>query len=269
MRRRTFLERATATLGGVAAAVGVTGTVSATQNEPRVAERTTSTLLAGTPYETETVTVDAPEDGPTAFVVGGMHGDEPSGYRAATDVASWDIRAGRIVAVPKANRPAIQRNTRKNDNGDFNRQFPPGSEPNTELARALWGLVADTDPDVVLDLHSSKGIYRTHESFVGQVVFPSSVDPAPGHAREAVDTVNGRVVPWYMPYHRYKHGNLVDGDAPLLMHKVTADLGKPGYLIESTKFLLDPRTAAHWTASLAEQLLASHGIERREGGDAR
>lgn len=269
MRRRTFLERATAALGCSAAGVAATGTGSATQEGQRAAERTTSTLLSGTKYETEIVTVDAPQDGPTAVVVGGMHGDEPSGYRAATRVASWDIQAGKIVAVPKANQPAIQRGTRKNDNGDFNRQFPPGEEPNTKLARALWGVVVDADPDVVLDLHSSKGVYRTHESSVGQAIFPTVVDPASTRAEEAIATVNDEVVPWYMPYHEYEQGNSLDGNSTLLMHKVAGELNRPGYLVESTKFILDPRTAARWTASIAETLLASHGIERRTGGEAR
>ncbi|SFL15109.1 Succinylglutamate desuccinylase / Aspartoacylase family protein [Halogranum rubrum] len=267
MRRRTFIERATAALGCSGVGVAAAGTATAMQGE-RVSERTTSTLLAGTKYETDIVTIDAPADGPTAVVVGGMHGDEPSGYRAATEVASWDIDAGRIVAVPEANRVAIDRGTRKNDQGDFNRKFPPGEQPTTKLARALWGVVTDADPDVVLDLHSSKGIYRTHESFVGQVIFPSRVEPAPQYAEQTIAEVNETVVPWYMPYHRYKRGNLVDGDHPLLMHKVAGDLGQPGYLVESTKFILDPRTAAQWTASIAETLLAKHGIERHTGGDA-
>ena len=262
MRRRTFLERATAALGSVGAGAAATGTVSATQ----AAERTTSTLLPGTRYETEVVTIDAPEDGPTAVVVGGMHGDEPSGYRAATQVASWDFQTGTVVAVPKANMPAIRRGTRKNDNGDFNRKFPAGAETETKLARALWGVVVDADPDVVLDLHSSKGIYRTHESFVGQAIFASELDPAPTYADEAIAWANSEVVPWYMPYHEYTRGNLIDGDGPLLMHKVTGDLETPGYLVESTKFILDPRTAANWTAGIAETLLASHGVERRTGG---
>jgi hypothetical protein len=267
MRRRTFLAHSAAALGG-SALLGTVGTTATTSTSPTPAgggTHTTETLLAGTKYATEVVTIDAPNDGPTAVVVGGMHGDEPSGYRAASDVASWDFDAGQLVVLPKANRPAIERGTRPNDNGDLNRKFPTGREAETKLARAIWQLVEQTDPDVVLDLHSSKGVYRTHESFVGQAIFPTVVDPAPTYAQAAVDTANDTVVPWYLPYHRYERGNLLDGSSPLLVHKVAGDLDLPGYIVESTKFVLDPPTAARWTSLVAETLLANHGILRRDG----
>ncbi|AZH26165.1 succinylglutamate desuccinylase/aspartoacylase family protein [Haloplanus aerogenes] len=262
MRRRTVLAHSAAALGG-SALLGTGSTMAAAQ--PGGGTRTTETLLPGTKYASAVVTIDAPNDGPTAVVVGGMHGDEPSGYRAASDVASWAFDAGKLVVLPKANQPAIERGTRHNDNGDLNRKFPTGREVETKLARAIWQLVEETDPDVVLDLHSSKGVYRTHESFVGQAIFPTVVDPAPTYAQAAVDTANDTVVPWYLPYHRYERGNLLDGSSPLLVHKVAGDLDLPGYIVESTKFVLDPSTAARWTSLVAETLLANHGILRHDG----
>lgn len=265
MRRRTFLAQSAATLGGSALLGTVGTTATATTRQVGGGTRTTETLLAGTKYAAEVVTIDAPNDGPTAVVVGGIHGDEPSGYRAASTVASWEFDAGELVILPKANGPAIERETRHNDNGDLNRKFPTGREAETKLARTIWQLVENTDPDVVLDLHSSKGVYRTHESFVGQAVFPTVVDPAPTYAQAATDVANDTVVPWYMPYHRYKRGNLLDGSRDLLVHKVAGDLDRPGYIVESTKFVLDPSTAARWTSLVAETVLAKHGILRRDG----
>lgn len=264
MRRRTFLTRSATALGGSALTAEMTGAASTGRAvTQRSTNRTTSTLLPGTKYETEIVTIDAPKDGPTAVVVGGMHGDEPSGFRAAGEVATWHFDAGTVVVLPKANRQAIERGTRENDDGDLNRKFPPGSDPETKLARAIWSLVEGQNPDVVLDLHSSKGIYRTHYSSVGQAIFPSAVEPSPAYAEETVNTVNDDVVPWYMPYHKYKRAHLIDGDSPLLIHKVAGDLELPGYIVESTKFLLDTKMAARWTAFIAETLLAKHGIDRR------
>ncbi|MBV0925187.1 succinylglutamate desuccinylase/aspartoacylase family protein [Halomicroarcula limicola] len=264
MRRRTFLANSAA-LGGstLLGTAGATATTATTQASGGT--RTTETLLAGTKYATDVITIDAPNDGPTAVVVGGMHGDEPSGYRAASDVASWEFDAGKLVVLPEANRPAIEQETRHNDDGDLNRKFPTGQAAETKLARAIWRLVENADPDVVLDLHSSKGVYRTHESAVGQAVFPTVVDPAPTYAQVAIETANDTVVPWYMPYHRYERGNFLDGSSPLLVHKVAGDLDRPGYIVESTKFVLDPPTAARWTSLVAETLLAKHGIPRRDG----
>lgn len=265
MRRRTFLAASAAALGGSVLVETVGKTAATTSTEPGGGTRTTETLLPGTKYASDVVRIDAPNDGPTAVVLGGVHGDEPSGYRAASDVASWAYDAGTVVVLPEANQPAIERGTRENDNGDLNRKFPSGRAAETKLARAIWQLIEEAAPDVVLDLHSSKGVYRTHNSAVGQAIFPTVVDPAPAYAQTAIDSANDTVVPWYMPYHEYEFGHPLDGSSPLLIRKVAGDLGLPGYIVESTKFLLDPSTAAQWTSFIAETLLAKHGIPRRDG----
>ncbi|WP_129116865.1 succinylglutamate desuccinylase/aspartoacylase family protein [Halegenticoccus tardaugens] len=268
MRRRSFLARA---LGGVGAAVpfvgagpsrfGDAGDVGrATTTNGAGAERSREKILDGTRHETEVVVVDAPEPGPTAMVFGGVHGNERSGYLAAADVAEWSFEAGTLVAVPEANRVAIERDERHGVGGDLNRQFPPGEEPTTELARALWGTVERHDPDVVFDLHWARGIYGTHRGQVGQAVFPTDVGDAVAYADAAIGHLNDERVPWAMPFHRFQRGNVIDGDAPLLVHKVAGDLGRAGYIIEATTFLLDVRTRIRWTKLLVSALLTQHGL---------
>jgi predicted deacylase len=230
-------------------------------------ERSTWTLLAGTRYATPVVTVDGPQEGPTVVVVGGLHGDERAGYRTAEEVAAADVAAGRLVAVPRANRPAIEADRREGVGGDLNRQFPPNETPTTRLARALWEVVADADPDVVLDLHRSTGIYRVHRGSVGQAVFPTVTGDATAYATAAVEHVNRTEVPWYMPAHDYTQANRIDGTAPLLVHKVAADLGVAGYIVETTNFLVALDTQIDWGRAIAEHLLRSHGLVRpRNGG---
>ena len=141
MRRRAFLS------GGVAAALG-SGLTLSTRSEATAQSRDpTDTLLPGTEHETPVFTVEGERDGPTALVVGGMHGDERSGYLAAEAMLEWSVDAGRVVVLPRANRVAIQRDSREGEGGDLNRQFPPGAEPPTELARAIWSLVERESPD--------------------------------------------------------------------------------------------------------------------------
>lgn len=266
MRRRTFLARAGALTVGTAA---LGSNVDAADDS--AGSRSTSTLLPGTEHATPIVTVDAPKSGPTALVTGGIHGNEPAGWRAAEAVADWSFDRGRVVVLPRANRVAIERRTRHGTGGDLNRKFPPGQRPTTKLARAIWGLVEETDPDVVLDLHASKGIYETHAEFVGQAVFPTDIDPAPAHAETAIGRVNESTVPWYLPLHEYRRGNLLTGESPsqsLLVHKVAGDLGLPGYIVETTKFLVDGRMGGRWNADFGEQLLSLHGIHRQGGASA-
>ncbi|WP_227376092.1 succinylglutamate desuccinylase/aspartoacylase family protein [Haladaptatus halobius] len=255
MRRRAFLARSSALAGGCAA-------TSVVGSGRPVGKPSSYTILDGTKYATE-VFVRKAGDGPTALVVGGMHGDEPSGYRAARDVAKWRIDGGTLVVLPKANRVAIRKSRREGANGDLNRQFPTDENPQTTLARAIWNVVSRHDPDVVFDLHGSIGIYGYHESSVGQVIWPTDAGDASEYAKRTVEQLNGDVVPWYMPFHAYRRGDELGGSSPMLVHKVAGDLDKEGYIVETTKFLLDPDTRVRWTKRATADLLSRHGIERR------
>lgn len=261
MRRRTFLS-GVATTGSVAG-IGVAAS-SEGQRSTDDGRDPAETLLPGTEHETAAYAVEGTESGPTAVVVGGMHGNEPSGYLAAERLLDWSLRAGRLVVLPRSNQVAIERESREGEEGDLNRKFPPGREPTTKLARAIWEFVRGESPDVVVNLHSSKGLYRTHAEFVGQAIFPTEAGDATSTAAAVVETLNDDVVPWYMPMHDFSTGNTLRGTAPLLAHKVGADLDRPAYIVEATKYLLDPETGARWTERAAEELLAHHGIERAE-----
>ncbi len=257
MRRRAFLSAAgTLSVGGIGVSVVGSGTAMQTATKPEY------TVLSGTKYETEVFVKNG--DGPTALVVGGMHGDETSGYRAATDIAEWDLSGGTLVVLPKANRVAIRKHRREGANGDLNRQFPSGEEPKTKLARAIWDVVSRHDPDMVLDLHRSIGIYGYHESSVGQMIWPTDAGKASEYAERTAKYANESVVPWSMPFHAYRLGGALTGSRPMLVHKVAGDLGRPGYIVETTKFLLDLDTRVRWTKRIAERLLSHHGIGRGE-----
>jgi hypothetical protein len=213
--------------------------------------------------------VEGDASGPTVFVTGGLHGDERSGARAAGRIARWQVDAGRLVVVPRVNQVALKRNTREGVGGDLNRAFPPQGRPETKLARALWDEVAARDPDVLVDCHSSKGIYDLHQEFVGQAVFPAAVGRSPQRADRAVAATNEAVVPWSMPFHDFERGNLLYGDAPLLAHRAAArDVAS--YIVETTKFVTDLQTRVDWNVELVEHLLSEHDVHRTDdasGGD--
>lgn len=274
MRRRTYLARSAAAgvacLGLSARAGGASRrSERATRSSGDRPDRRRYAIAEGTDRETGVFVIDGRASGATAVVVGGMHGDEESGYLAAEDVASWRFDAGTVVVLPRANRPAIERGRRAAADGvDLNRQFPTGEAPTTRLARAIWGVVERHDPDVVLDLHRSKGIYGVHAGFVGQTVFPTDAGGAPERAADAVASVNGSAVPWYLPLHHYRRGNRLTGSAPMLIHKVAGDLNRAGYLVEATDFMLARRTRVRWERAVAERLLAAHGLRRRGGETA-
>ena len=269
MNRRSVLASgmALASVTAIGAAVGEHGGANAdtAPRSPSPSEAMTvdrQRLLPDTPQETAYFEIDSGTDGPTGFVLGGVHGDEVNGYRAAEDIVGWELERGSLVVVPWANKIAVERNTRHGPDGDLNRKFPADAEPETDLARAIWELLREYDPAVVLDLHRSRGIYRTHNKWVGQTIFPTAVDSAPADAESAIAYING-VIPRTMWFHRFTKGGRLDGANPMVVHKAGADLDTPGFIVELTDFLIDLDTQVRWTKLIAEQLLARYGLERR------
>ena len=187
MSRDLLSRRSLLTIAGscTIASLGV-GAVHARESDDL--SRESFEILPGTDREATVHVTDAPQEGPAVVLVGGVHGNEVAGYVAAGEIANWEITAGTLITIPEANAIAIERGTRTDDDGvDLNRQFPEGGEPGTELARAIWDVLIEYDPDVVIDLHESIGIYAGDPvDGVGQAIFHSG---GQGVATAADDTV--------------------------------------------------------------------------------
>jgi len=256
--RRTFLRVGTA-------AVAATTVGSAATGLGRAATRKTYSIRDGSEDESDVVVVDSGSPGATAVVVGGVHGNEPAGHEAARAMRGWSIDEGKLVLVPRANPTALEAGTYSNENGNLNRKFPPGEEPTTPLARAIWGVVTRHDADVVMSLHSSKGIYGADvgPDGVGQAIYPTTAPGARRNAAAAAEYVNENHLDDSWPDHyRFQRGNRIDGDRPLLIHKVDADLGEPGFIVETTKYGTSLDTRVDWTLSIVEYLLGRYSIDR-------
>jgi predicted deacylase len=129
-------------------------------------------LLEGTVWETPYYVNDSGKAGPTVLVVGGVHGNEPAGTRAAEQIRHWPIVRGKLIVVPAANRPGLAAGTRflpgvKSPHRDLNRNFP-GENAEGELADALLKLVNDTKPSWVLDLHEGYEFNISHQPTGGK-----------------------------------------------------------------------------------------------------
>ncbi|AHG00595.1 deacylase [Halostagnicola larsenii XH-48] len=265
MKRRHALAAGCVTVGGIVAGALSRpspggGPVAATRRTHGTGEiaRRSERLLEGTDHETPLYEIDAPADGPTAMVFGGVHGDEQNGIAVAHEMTDWHPDAGTLVVVPETNRVAIENEEREGTGGDLNRQFPPGDEPQTELARGVWDALERYDPDIVLDLHRSLGIYGVHQ-YVGQVVFYS-----PGARGPAVaNALNDAMISWYMPLHRFR-ASVSDINGPLLFQAATRELGSTGYLLESTSFVLDDEAMVRHTRFGAAKVLELHGLIETE-----
>ncbi|MFC7214826.1 succinylglutamate desuccinylase/aspartoacylase family protein [Saliphagus sp. GCM10025334] len=268
MNRRTVLSA-----GGALAAGMVTVAAAASQTfrtDPFVSaarapaaadgvKRETERLLPGTEHETPLYAIDPPTDGPAVMVFGGVHGDEHNGIDVANEMADWNPDAGTLVVVPETNRVAVENEQREGIDGDLNRMFPLDREPITDLARGIWDAVERYDPDVVLDLHRSLGIFGLHDRYVGQAIFHTP----DAHGDDLAASLNEDLVPWYMPAHRFVARESTQ-PSPLLFKKAAHELGSTAYLFETTRFMLDRSTKNAFTRAAAARVLALHGLLEME-----
>ncbi|MFC4989915.1 MULTISPECIES: succinylglutamate desuccinylase/aspartoacylase domain-containing protein [Saliphagus] len=219
------------------------------------------TIMGGTPYETPVHVVDAPEAGPTAVVTGGVHGNEYAGMEAAREIAGWELQSGRLVVIPESNAVAAAQGTYVSPAGDLNQDFPTGREPTSAHARAIWGVITDYDADVVIDLHTSRGIYGAGgPSGVGQAIFPTPAGrPVASGVRNTVNAAHFEGT--WAPSYAYTVGNTMTGIRPRLIHKVGGDLGVPGFLIEATRHGTDLDQRVEWLGANVAAILERTGFE--------
>ncbi|WP_252700053.1 PKD domain-containing protein [Natronosalvus vescus] len=216
-------------------------------------------IMPGTDRETTVHVTDGPQEGPTVVVIGGIHGNETAGYVAAGEIANWEIGAGTLITIPEANAVAIEHGTRTDADGrDLNRQFPEGGEPGTELARAIWDVLLEYDPDVVIDLHESIGIYAGDPvDGVGQAIFHSGGQGVTTAADDAITYVNEQYVE--DDKLAFMTGGFTGPNTEptgLLVHKASRDLGADAFLVETLSVDIDLETRVHWQLALVERLVA-------------
>jgi len=123
---------AVAVLGGGCAPGGVQGVEG---------KRTSGLLAAGTQWANPYYIVDSGAPGPTLLVTGGVHGNEPAGYRAAEQIRHWSIERGRLIVLPRINVSGIESNSRWISGEDkstrnVNRNFPKSGQPNQAVMDA-------------------------------------------------------------------------------------------------------------------------------------
>jgi len=163
-------------------------------------KRTDHTLAKGTRFETAYHVVESETPGPTVLIVGGIHGDDPAGARAADQVRHWPIGRGRLVVLPRANVPALSRACRctpgvRAGASDLNRSFPRTDReaPRGEIAAAIWRLVETVKPDWLVDLHEGRDYRRRNPNSRGNtVIFVPTAETRPA-AVLVLDSVNAAI----------------------------------------------------------------------------
>lgn len=139
----------------------------------------TVTLLEGTVMETTMTVISGKSSGKCVFVVGGIHGDEVAGWKAANKLKrSLGITNGTVCIVSPANAMGAKNNSRYvDDYRDLNRAFPGDANgDNVEmLADAILKEIEKYSPDIVIDLHEAY-IIKERTDFLGSSVIFTSLD---------------------------------------------------------------------------------------------
>lgn len=102
------------------------------------------------------------KDNNTLLIVGGIQGDEPGGFMAASLIAThYNITKGSVWIVPNLNFYSIIKRSR-GPYGDMNRKFAGLSphDPEYESIQRIKSYIKDDDVKLIVNLHDGSGFYR-------------------------------------------------------------------------------------------------------------
>ena len=215
--------------------------------------------------------------GPTLFVVGGIQGDEPGAFSAASLlVTHYEITKGRLIVVPNLNFNSIVLRDR-GPNGDMNRKFAALSpqDPEYNTIAKIKSLLLMPQVDAILNMHDGSGFYRPdwedtmrNPKRWGQSVIIDQANiggDAFGDMEKIAKNVLGRTnLQLLEPAHKYHlkntHTALGDHEMEKTLTYFAITNGKPAFGVEASKnFSLPVR--AYYHIQVLESFMASMGIE--------
>ena len=115
-----------------------------------------------------------PDANTTLLVIGGIHGNEPGGYFAASILAThYKILANNLWIVPNLNQASIQKNKR-GIHGDMNRKFSHIKKNDKDAAtvEAIKKIILNKKVSLILNLHDGHGFYR--KQYQGSIFNPNA-----------------------------------------------------------------------------------------------
>lgn len=220
---------------------------------------------------------DGSEPGNTLLVVGGIQGDEPGGFNAASLlVTHYRFTRGSVWVVPNLNFESIVRRSR-GVYGDMNRKFPkvPPSDPDYERVEKIKRIITDQEVDFVFNLHDGSGFYRErHVDHLrnprrwGQSIIIDQESIAPVRfgelgelARQIAARVNQRLVDTDHSY-RVKNTRTREGNREMAktLTYYAINNGKPAVGVEASKSL-PTHLRAFYHLQVLEAYMRHFGIE--------
>ena len=153
-------------------------------------------LQAGTQWETTGCIVGSGQPGPTALILGGVHGNEPAGAVAAEMVCAFRPVRGKLVVVPRVNAPGLQQSLRYLPGaGDMNRVYPPdGNEtPADRMGAEIIDLMNQYQITMLIDLHEARTFHKIDRTSLGQTLLFADNAASTGLAMDTIEAVNRQI----------------------------------------------------------------------------
>lgn len=143
-------------------------------------EVSTYKIGEGTDIENEVTVLKGAEEGPTIYVVAGVHGNEQAGWETGNQLKKIGIRAGTLYILSPANRwgaSAEPRTRYVTEKQDLNRSFPGDSEGNMaeRVADSIYQDIKRVNPVFLFDLHEAQANSENYD-FLGSSLIYTSLD---------------------------------------------------------------------------------------------
>jgi hypothetical protein len=138
-------------------------------------------------------------EGPTILMLGGTHGNEPSGYHALNkfkdelDKNLSIIKRGKVIIIPAVNYYAIKLGIRYIPLlGDINRKYPEYINNNYKSDSNIINQIIklSQESDFILDFHDGWGYNRLNKKSMGSSITPTNTDKSHELADIMLDSVN-------------------------------------------------------------------------------
>lgn len=221
------------------------------------------------------------DDKNTLLLIGGIQGDEPGGFMAASLIAThYEIKKGSVWVVPNLNFYSIIKRNR-GPFGDMNRKFASisSSDPDYDSIQKIKDYITSEEVKLILNLHDGSGFYR--EKHIDKMHSPlrwgqsaivdqESVDiqnygNLKQIAQEVCDSINMNLIDQKHHY-KVKNTNTKEGDKEMekTLTFFSINNKKAAFANEASKALpLHERTYYHLLA--IEKYMDIMGIEFERG----
>ena len=194
-------------------------------------EVSTYKIAEGTDIENEVTVLKGAEEGPTIYIVAGVHGDEIAGWMTGNLVKKVGIKAGTVHILSPANRWGAQADPRTRyvtEQQDLNRSFPGNADGNMaeRVADSIFQDIKRVDPVFLFDLHEARSNVENRDFLGSSLIYTDLTEMSDMYLDMLMATETGELCSERFNFY---------GPGPVgsINNTVTTELGIPTITVET------------------------------------